>query len=71
MNTLSTHGDKMRQQILDFLEKKTESIAPVSYKEIAVALGFASTNTVEHHLKILEGEGKIKLINARNIKVTK
>ncbi len=66
-----THGDKIRQQILDYLESKTQFIAPLSYEQIAQELGFASKNTVEYHLKLLEQEGKLELLGSRTIKVTK
>jgi len=69
MNTYNKQGDATRKKILDYLKQHVELIAPVSYAEIAEGTGLLSTNTVEHHLKILQEQGKIKLGGQRNIRV--
>ena len=69
MNKNNIKGAMTRAKILNFLRGKTEAYASVTYREIAKEIGVLSTNTVEHHLRILETEGKIELVGIRTIKI--
>lgn len=50
----------IRRAILDFLEQSQMVISPVSIREIGEGIGGASTQTIQYHVNILEGEGHIR-----------
>src|SRR5919202_4653530 len=60
--TLVTKQDQQRaERILEFIrETVTERGYPPSVREIAEAVGLASTSAVNHHLLKLEREGKLQ-----------
>lgn len=60
MNTPSTHGDEVRNRIIEYLKGKVSCISPVSYQDICDDLGISSTSVVSFHLKKLEKQGRIK-----------
>lgn len=69
MNKPNILGEANRKKIMEYLLQHVEPIAPLSYQDIADGTGIASTNTVAHHLGILQKQNKIKLLGVRNIRV--
>lgn len=60
MNKNSKQGDETRAKIMAFLKANQIMICPVSFEEIAIAVGVGSVSVVAHHLEILEKQNLIK-----------
>ena len=60
-NFTNIQGVEVREKIMQFLIKNEVRLSPVSFREIAEALGGdVSTSVVEYHLGVLQDQGKIK-----------
>src|SRR5690625_4229273 len=56
-----TKLSKRQQSILDYIKEEVQTKGyPPSVREIAVAVGLASSSTVHGHLSRLEGKGYIR-----------
>lgn len=58
---MTKHDALRKQRIIDYIaETVRDSGYPPSVREIAAAVGLASTSAVHHHLSALEKEGKLE-----------
>lgn len=58
---MTKHDALRKQRIIDYIAASVrESGYPPSVREIAAAVGLASTSAVHHHLSALEKEGKLE-----------
>lgn len=58
---MTKHDALRKQRIIDYIATTVrESGYPPSVREIAAAVGLASTSAVHHHLSALERDGKLK-----------
>ncbi len=58
---MTKHDALRKQRIIDYIAATVrESGYPPSVREIAAAVGLASTSAVHHHLSALEKEGKLE-----------
>ncbi len=58
---MTKHDAERKQKILDFIAATLRARGyPPSVREIALAVGLASTSAVHHHLQVLEKEGYLE-----------
>ncbi len=58
---MTKHDAERKQKILDFIAATLRARGyPPSVREIALAVGLASTSAVHHHLQVLEREGYLE-----------
>ncbi len=68
---MAKQDQQRAERILDFIREQTEERGyPPTVREIAEAVGLASTSAVHHHLLKLEREGKLRKGAARSRALT-